>query len=42
MTASGDKTARIWDVESGNEIAALKGHDGPVRAPRSAAMANGW
>ena len=28
VTASEDKTARIWDAESGKEIAVLKGHDG--------------
>ena len=27
VTASDDKTARIWDAESGKEIAVLKGHD---------------
>jgi WD40 domain-containing protein len=27
VTASYDKTARIWDAESGKEIAVLKGHD---------------
>jgi hypothetical protein len=30
VTASGDKTARIWDAESGKEIAVLKGHTGSV------------
>ena len=30
MTASEDKTARIWDGESGKEIAVLNGHAGPV------------
>jgi WD40 repeat protein len=29
-TTSYDKTARIWDAESGKEIAVLKGHNGPV------------
>ena len=28
VTASLDKTARIWDAESGKEIAVLKGHYG--------------
>ena len=32
MTASDDSTARIWDAESGKEIAVLKGHDGAVRS----------
>ena len=30
VTASYDKTARIWDVANGREIAILKGHEGPV------------
>ena len=30
VTASADKTARIWDAESGKEIAVLKGHGGIV------------
>ena len=30
MTASDDQTARIWDAESGKEIAVLKGHTEPV------------
>ena len=30
VTASYDKTARIWDVSKGREIAVLKGHEGPV------------
>ncbi|PAQ11455.1 hypothetical protein CIT26_05600 [Mesorhizobium temperatum] len=30
VTASHDKTARIWDVSKGTEIAVLKGHRGPV------------
>ncbi|MEB3830403.1 WD40 repeat domain-containing protein, partial [Phormidium sp. CCY1219] len=28
-TASGDRTARVWDL-SGNELARLEGHSGPV------------
>ena len=32
VTASGDRTARIWDAESGKEIAVLKGHDNFVRS----------
>ncbi len=31
-TASSDQTARIWDAESGNEIAVLHGHDDRVQA----------
>ena len=27
VTASGDKTARIWDAASGQEIRALRGHE---------------
>ena len=27
VTASGDKTARIWDAATGKEIAVLRGHD---------------
>jgi WD40 repeat protein len=30
VTASSDKTARIWDAASGEEIAALRGHGGHV------------
>ena len=30
VTASDDNTARIWDAESGKEIAVLKGHTGSV------------
>ena len=30
VTASRDNTARIWDAESGKEIAVLKGHTGSV------------
>ena len=29
LTASGDKTARLWDAK-GTELAVLKGHEGPV------------
>ena len=31
VTASGDRTARLWDVASGAEIAVLRGHDDSVR-----------
>ena len=30
VTASWDKTARIWDAATAKEIAVLRGHDGPV------------
>ena len=30
VTASDDNTARLWDAETGREVATLKGHDGPV------------
>ena len=30
VTASYDKTARIWDVSKGRQVAVLKGHRGPV------------
>ena len=32
VTASDDQTARIWDAESGKEIAVLKGHRREVLA----------
>ena len=31
-TASDDNTARLWDAETGTEIAVLKDHEGPVRS----------
>ena len=30
VTASWDKTARIWDAATGKEIAVLRGHEGAV------------
>jgi hypothetical protein len=33
VTASSDHTARIWDAESGNEIACFQGHAGNVWTP---------
>jgi WD domain, G-beta repeat len=30
VTASPDKTARVWDAQSGKEIAVLRGHDDRV------------
>jgi WD40 repeat protein len=32
VTASADKTARIWDVATSKEIAVLRGHDGSVNS----------
>src|SRR5262249_46400656 len=32
VTASDDKTARIWDAASGNEIAVLRGHEDVVKS----------
>ena len=34
MTASLDKTARLWEAASGKELAVLRGHESQVR-PRS-------
>src|SRR5207244_9060963 len=31
-TASGDRTARIWDTDGGNELAILEGHQDWVRS----------
>ena len=31
VTASNDKTARIWDAATGRQLAVLSGHDEPVR-----------
>jgi WD40 repeat protein len=30
VTASSDKTARIWEIATGRELAVLRGHDGDV------------
>src|SRR5262249_61460976 len=32
VTASWDRTARIWDAASGKEIAVLRGHEGSVQS----------
>jgi WD40 repeat protein len=32
ITAGGDGTARIWDLESGRELVTLRGHMGPVNS----------
>ena len=39
LTASDDGIPRIWDTDSGNEIAVLKGHDLPVT---TAALSRRW
>ncbi len=31
VTASDDHTARLWDAQTGDELAVLEGHSGPVR-----------
>jgi WD40 repeat protein/serine/threonine protein kinase len=31
VTASDDKTARVWDAATGEELRVLRGHQGPVR-----------
>ncbi|MBL4757307.1 MAG: WD40 repeat domain-containing protein [Rhizobiales bacterium] len=30
LTASGDKTARLWDIATGNQIAVFTGHEGTI------------
>ena len=42
VTASDDKTARLWDAESGKEIAVLNGHTDRCGARRSAPTASAW
>ena len=32
VTASDDRTARLWDASSGSLIASLEGHEGAVRS----------
>ena len=32
VTASVDRTARLWDAASGKELAVLQGHKDPVRS----------
>jgi hypothetical protein len=34
VTASSDRTARLWDAETGAEVAVLKGHGESVRIAR--------
>jgi WD40 repeat protein/tRNA A-37 threonylcarbamoyl transferase component Bud32 len=34
VTASLDKTARVWDAESGQEVVVLRGHEGAVASAR--------
>ena len=40
VTASADKTARVWDPETGTQIALLKGHMAVLRPPPSARTAS--
>jgi WD40 repeat protein len=32
ITASNDRTTRVWDAATGKEIAVLRGHEGSVRS----------
>src|ERR1022692_423535 len=32
VTASNDNTARVWDAQTGAELAVLKGHEGSVHS----------
>ena len=41
VTASGDKTARIWDAEAARRSRSCRGHAGSVGAPPSAPTARG-
>ena len=41
VTASEDKTARLWEAASGKELAVLRGHEGVVSARCSRPMARG-
>ena len=41
VTASDDKTARVWDAESGKTLASLQGHTARSTPPRSAPTASG-
>ena len=45
VSASDDATARVWDAETGREVATLVGHEGPVSAlayhPTEAMVATG-
>ena len=42
VTASDDQTARLWDAETGKEIAVLQAHAALCGARRSAPMARAW
>jgi hypothetical protein len=42
VTASQDKTARVWDANSGKSLAVLKGHQGGSIRRRSVPTASAW
>ena len=42
VTASWDKTARLWDAASGRELQVLRGHEGSVTARNFLPTARRW